>query len=104
MHIRWHDRGIPNLTQGRLVDIGSGGVLVMANAAVEVGKQVSLSLADGTQHELIEATVVGVDEVVGLSLERWKAYKVRLAFRDPCPDEFMKVTVDDFLPSLRSRT
>ena len=85
VRLLWSSRGVSNTVRGCLRDLSRSGTLAMTNSAPSVSTPVTLSLEGGGGRVSVEAIVVGVTEVVGVSLERWVSYLVRLAFERGLP-------------------
>ena len=59
-----------------------------------VGTRVRLASVGKAFRTSIEASVLGVVEVLGLPEGSGKSYQVRLKFHEPCPAEFLAAAVD----------
>ena len=93
IQIRWDFKDVPNTTRGHLRDISVSGALALTNFAPPEGTLVTVG-----QDILgaIKAAVIGVTEVVGLSLDQWTSYLVRLEFAESCPEGFLQALAEDF--------
>jgi hypothetical protein len=83
----WDDEG-PRISPALLLDISRGGALVVAEATPPERHPAWVRLAGGAPGCWIEATVVQVEATPQGAL------MVRLAFREPCPDQLFQAAAD----------
>jgi hypothetical protein len=95
--VRWDGGGLPCSCRGTLRDVGPGGATVLAPSAPPADGTVRLEVF-GAPCGLLEGVVVGVTEAVGLSLERWRSYFVRLSFPEPAPEAFVAAAAEWYEP------
>ena len=74
----------------RLLNISSGGALIIAEQRPERGLIVWLRLEAPMPTERVEANVVGVVKVPGLLWFRKASYIVRMSFIESCPYDLFK--------------